>query len=276
MSLLSPRFKSSSTLRNAANGVAIKQGARGRAVHLVQMALIDLGYPMPQSTGNPAYSPDGSFGNETRLKLIDYQTRNQLPKTGEIDKDTILKLDLQCRSYTHRVRLHFRSLALANVPFERSLQDAEIVFGQYGIKVEYASGQSLFLTPQEEAKFNSIGGSCDWEINTGEYNELHSMGSFVPSSEIAVYYVSAFDEANLLGCGGHAKDRPACTVAANASRWDTAHEVCHVLLTSAFNPVHVADTRNLMYEFSSSSKSPLVLTDRQVAQIKANPCCVRI
>jgi hypothetical protein len=176
MSLLSPRFKSSSTLRNAANGVAIKQGARGRAVHLVQMALIDLGYPMPQSTGNPAYSPDGSFGNETRLKLIDYQTRNQLPKTGEIDKDTILKLDLQCRSYTHRVRLHFRSLALANVPFERSLQDAEIVFGQYGIKVEYASGQSLFLTPQEEAKFNSIGGSCDWEINTGEYNELHSMG----------------------------------------------------------------------------------------------------
>ena len=149
MALLSPRFFSSKRLVNASNGIPLRQGAAsGRAIHLVQMALIDLGFPMPRSTGNPNYSPDGVFGNEMKEKLIAFQKANPpLAQTGIIDRDTMLALDSKFRGYTHRVRLHFRSLSLMNVPFSRSLADAEIVYGQYGIKAEFASGMSLMLTP---------------------------------------------------------------------------------------------------------------------------------
>jgi hypothetical protein len=34
---------------------------------------------------------------------------------------------------------------------------------------------------------------------------------------------------------------------------DTAHEVGHVLLTSAFKPVHADDPNNLMYPYSSNA-----------------------
>ena len=77
----------------------------------------------------------------------------------------------------------------------------------------------------------------------------------------------------MLGCGGHAKARAACTVTAHALAWDTAHEVGHALLTSAFSPVHVEDDRNLMFKFSRKSAVVPVLTDRQVAKIRASVCC---
>jgi peptidoglycan hydrolase-like protein with peptidoglycan-binding domain len=66
MPLTSPRFKSSTTLNKiAANAATLNIGSSGRAVHLVQMALLDLGYAMPNSTSNANYSPDGIYGEET-------------------------------------------------------------------------------------------------------------------------------------------------------------------------------------------------------------------
>jgi hypothetical protein len=60
MALSSPRFKSSNTLNNVAAGIAnLEVGSSGRAVHLVQMALLDLGYAIPSSTSHANYSPDG-------------------------------------------------------------------------------------------------------------------------------------------------------------------------------------------------------------------------
>ncbi len=273
MSLTSPRFSSSRQLIAASTGTPIRQGASGRAVHLVQMALIDLGYPMPRSTTSQNYSPDGKFGNETRDKLIAFQNANRITPSGIIDRDTITKLDSLCQGYRHRVRLHFRSISLADVPFSRSLSDAEIVYGQYQIKIEFASGMSLGLTADEEAAFNQVDTDCGWVINDGEVNRLHSLGSPAPSTDILVYYVREFNDPTLLGCGGHATNRPACTVASNASRWDTAHEVCHVLLSSAFNPVHTQDTRTLMFPNSGVQPTTPVLTDRQVRQIRSSPCC---
>jgi len=241
------------------------------------MALIDLGYPMPRSIGGNRYSPDGVFGNETKEKLIAFQNANNISESGVIDKETMLALDHFCRDYTHQVTLHFRSLSLTSVPFRKSLENAEKIYAQYGIKIRFGSGQSLMLSEAEEQKFNQIDGSCGWVINTGEYNELHAMGGPVPSTNILVYYVKSFSEANLLGCGGHAANRPACTVAAEASHWDTAHEVGHVLLTSAFNPVHKNNhRRNLMYPYSSKSRRIKVLTNKQITQIRRSPCCSSI
>jgi len=256
-------------------GETIRQGASGRHVHLVQAALIDLGYPMPRSTSSMHYSPDGSFGNETKEQLIAFQNANNITPSGVIDRDTILALDHFSRGYKHRIRLHFRSLSLTHVPFARSLADAEIVFGQYQIQIEFASGMSLMLSADEESAFNQIAGTCEWIINSGEYDRLHRMGTPAPPNDILVYYVRGFNEANLLGCGGHAVNRPACTVAANAGRWDTAHEVGHVLLTSTFNPVHTSDTRNLMHAFAQPPTTP-VLTMSQVNQIRSSPCCTAI
>lgn len=273
MSLTSPRFNTSSKLLSAATGIAIRMGAKGRAVHLVQMALIDLGYAMPRSTTNANYSPDGDFGSETKEKLIAFQNDNNITPSGAIDRDTMRVLDYLCRAYKHRVGLNFRSISLTDVPFAQSLADTERIYGQYGIKIEFSSGMSLMMTEEEEQTFNQVDGECNWLINDGEYNQLHSMGGSAPSNEVLVYYVRRFSDQNLLGCGGHAQNRPACTVAATASRWDTAHELGHVLLTSAFAPVHVNDRRNLMHPTAPSFATIPVLTDRQITKIRESICC---
>lgn len=276
MALMSPRFKTSSKLISASNGAVIQKGARGRHVHLIQMALIDLGYLMPRSTGG-VFSPDGIYGDETKQKVIEFQSANHLTADGKIGRNTMAALDRICRNYKHRVTLHFRSISLTTVPFSDALQSAENVYGQYGIKIEFGSGESLMLTNEQEQQFNRVDESCRWEINDGEVNQLHSLGGRFPSNHIGVYYVRRFGDSSLLGCGGHATNRPACTVAASASRWDTAHEIGHVLLTSSFSPVHVNNhQRNLMYPYSRNSSQIPVLTDRQIAQMRRSVCCVSI
>jgi hypothetical protein len=275
MSLDSPRFNTSKKLINAAANTPIRMGATGRSVHLVQMALIDLGYAMPLSTKNIRYSPDGVFGNETKTKLMEFQNANNINPSGAIDRDTMLALDHFCRDYKHQVSLHFRSISLTTIPFGQSLADTERIYGQYGIKIQFASGMSLMLSEAEEETFNQIDQECHWILNDGEYNQLHSMGGSVPPDQVSVYYVKKFSE-DILGCGGHAVNRPACTVAATASRWDTAHELGHVLLTSAFAPHHINDRRNIMHESASTYADIPVFTDRQIEKIRQNACCVAI
>lgn len=277
MALASPRFINKRRLVRASDGATIRKGSRGSHIHLVQMALIDLGYPMPRSTGGPRYSPDGSFGNETETKLIAFQNSENIAPSGVIDRDTMLALDHHCRSFTARVTLHFRGISLTNVPFARSLELTKKIYAQYGIDIRFGSGQSLLLSEDEARTFTRVDGACNWVLNSGEYNQLHGMGTPVSPTDILVYYVRRFSENNLLGCGGHATNRPACTVAANASHWDTAHEVGHVLLTSSFDPVHMGGhRRNLMYPYSSSNNQIKVLTDRQINQMRRSTCCASI
>lgn len=272
MALTSPRFIASRRLRQAAvNNPPLRKGARGRSIHLVQQALIDLGYPMPRSTRG-SYSPDGIFGDETLAKLKEFQARSSLEDDGVLGQNTLQALQRRLPGYQHRVRLHFRSIALPKVAFERSLLDAQVVYGQYGIKIEYASGESLMLTPAQMRLFERIDGSCEWTLSSGEYHELHGLGSRAPANEILVYQVKAL-KAGTLGCGGHAVNRPAVTVGAKASRWDTAHEVGHVLLGSGFSPVHVNDRRNLMHPTAAKYSTIPVLSDKQVRQMRRSACC---
>ena len=174
---------------------------------------------------------------------------------------------------THRVRLHFRSLALTNVPFNRLLDNAVAAYGQYGITVEFASGESLLLTPDQEDKFAQIDQACAWNLDSGEFEELQALGTRAPRNDCLVYFVVTFLEGNLLGCGGHAKDRPACTLAQRCNGFDPAHEVGHVLLGPGFVPVHSEDTRNLMFKFSSTSSAVPILTDGQLTQMRKSPVC---
>jgi hypothetical protein len=274
MSLSSPRFRNEPELsRVLLNATAFRFGSNGRAVHLVQMALIDVGIPLPKSTTSQHYSPDGVYGAETTEAVKTFQRKEGLKVDGVFGPLTLQALDRRHSSFTHRVNLHFRSLSLSDVPFERIMSSGERVYAQYGIELRFASGQSLGLSDEEQQRFNTVGQNCAWDIESGEFAELHRLGTPIPHNDVGVFIVNQFQEANVLGCGGHAATRPACAVTHNCSRWDPAHEVCHVLLTSTFSPVHSTDKRNLMFAFSSNGPEPLTLTDKQLAKIRTSPFC---
>ena len=118
MPLSSPRFKDEPKLQEVETGFRIlKDGSTGRHVHLVQMALIDLGFSMPRSTGSNHFSPDGIYGSETTEVVKAFQRANPpLSDDGQIGPETMRALDARFPRFTHRVNLHFRSLSLSDVP----------------------------------------------------------------------------------------------------------------------------------------------------------------
>jgi hypothetical protein len=117
------------------------------------------------------------------------------------------ELDKRFPTFTHRFNLHFRSLALSNVPFDRLMSGAAQVYAQYGIEARFAYGQSLGLSPDEEARFSVVKQNCDWVMDSGEFADLHRLGAPIPNNDVAVFIVNQFQE-NIRGCGG-ARDQSA-------------------------------------------------------------------
>lgn len=274
MPLVSPRFKDNAELRRIEAGQKLLTvGSRGHDVHLVQMALLDLGFAMPRSTTSQSYSPDGIYGSETKEVVRAFQrTAPPLVPDGIFGQKTIRALDQRVNRFSHRVGLHFRSIALTNVMFNQILNSTQAVYAQYGIRVDMMNGESLLLEPGDQTRLEQVDQQCDWNLSTGEFNELHARGTPAPATDVLVYFIQSFNP-QLNGCGGHAVNRPACTVAATGTQWTVAHEVGHVLLGSAFAPVHVNDTRNLMNTTTATITSIPALTDRQLRQMRTNICC---
>src|SRR5579871_1231433 len=123
MALKSPRFSTNERLRRAAeNKPALNKNETGEAVRILQQALIDLGFPLPISVRKFG-SPDGVFGNETVTKVREFQTKYRLKPDGSVGMKTMAKLDellptakplppLPPSGFTHKVRLHLRSIAM--------------------------------------------------------------------------------------------------------------------------------------------------------------------
>jgi hypothetical protein len=173
--------------------------------------------------------------------------------------------------------LHFRSIWKTHVPFNNILANTQAVYANYGIRIEMASGQSVKLTHEEMRKYMQLDGECTWRIEGSEMQELQMrLGTSFAPNEITVIYVETFQNFDIMGCGGHLPFRPACIVSSLGSGWDTAHEVGHVLLTSAFKPTHPTDPNNLMYSFPLPPSRTPILTEAQVKQMKASPCCHRL
>jgi peptidoglycan hydrolase-like protein with peptidoglycan-binding domain len=274
MALTSPRFQNETELKKVEAGQSLlKHGAKGRHVHLVQMALIDLGFALPLSTKSASFSPDGDYGNETTEAVRKFQKSTQVLATdGVVGPKTLREIDRRIGGFTHRIGLHFRSIALTQVTFDHILQSAKDVFAQYGIRIDMMNGQSLLLSAAEQTRFEKVNQECNWDLSVGEFNELHGKGAPAPNTDVLVYFVRSFKE-QLNGCGGHSKNRPACTVAETGTRWTVAHELGHVLLGAAFAPVHVKDTRNLMNETTRTITAMPTFTARQLAQIRTSPVC---
>jgi hypothetical protein len=246
-----------------------------RANGLDTWALIEFNFPVVRN------APDF----QTKCRQVNWLLHDRVGCTRSADgmnyrfdsADTpgLIFIPPRAVAFTHRVRLHFRSLSLTAVGFDAILRGAQTVYAQYGIRIDFASGLSLGLPEDQARRLETVDGSCGWSITSGEYNEVQSLAGGIPRSEILVCYISRFSTGNT-GCGGHAPDKPACIVASSGSQWTTAHEVGHVLLGSGFSPVHETSRSNLMYPTINLGSATPVLTDAQVAQMKRSLCCSSI
>jgi hypothetical protein len=169
-----------------------------------------------------------------------------------------------------------RSIDMPSVGEFTQLKVMEQVFAQYAIEVVMMSGQSVKLPPDAELTLKIVDGDCKWDQVSDEQRLLHGTGSKqgVGANDVTVYFATTLREQNgntLQGCAGHAPDRPAVMIASDAiDKTTMAHEVCHVLLGSAFTPVHEKDSNNLMCEAAICTGNPAVLNDTQLKQIRTS------
>jgi phosphatidylserine/phosphatidylglycerophosphate/cardiolipin synthase-like enzyme len=92
--LQSDRFKGDQRLQDAANNSPpLKSNERSNAVHKLQQALIDLGYPMPITTKHGTQPPDGIYGSETVTTVRHFQSKYGLEVDGIAGRQTLSKLD---------------------------------------------------------------------------------------------------------------------------------------------------------------------------------------
>ena len=194
------------------------QGSRGQEVVSLQRALNAQLFP------RPGLAEDGIFGPLTRRGggCVSETGRDWRRRDCRPGDSAALGMPNPGSSFTHRVRLHFRSISDTVVPFNSILASTQEVYAPFDIKVEFASGLSMGLSADEAAKFEEIDGTCTWNITSGEFADLLRAGGPVPSNEITVFFVNRFSE-NINGCGGHLTNRPACIVAKVGTRFCTAH-----------------------------------------------------
>lgn len=264
MALTSPRFAGNARLQKAAlNKPAMGRGEVGEAVRIVQQALIELGYWLEVSIKRFG-TPDGIFGNETEARVRSFQSGHGLFPDGIVGELTMAKLDLLLPTagpalpplpakadFKHRVKLHFRSLSMTNLPLSLQEQNARMVYAQYGIYLDVVSGKSMNLTAAQMATFEAVDvGECVDNKLTTELGDLHKQGlQGVGANEIVIYFVpKVTDETGgeINGCAAINTGRPAVVVSSSASPWTLGHELAHVLLGN-FSPTHSTDKANLLY-----------------------------
>lgn len=91
---LTPRRRSDATVPGVGGGAPARdaQAPRLPFVREAQRALRDLGYhPGPI---------DGMFGPQTRIALEKYQLAEKLPVTGQLDAETMARLDVYKRLFS--------------------------------------------------------------------------------------------------------------------------------------------------------------------------------
>jgi peptidoglycan hydrolase-like protein with peptidoglycan-binding domain len=111
---LGGRFSNNARLEQASNNKpSMKQGEKGEAVAIVQQALVDLGFAMPNTTNGGRSLADGIFGQETARVVSQFQAANGFAVDGRVGRDTLKRLDDLLRAQSVRAeaesRLSFRN-----------------------------------------------------------------------------------------------------------------------------------------------------------------------
>ncbi|MFO7698725.1 MAG: peptidoglycan-binding domain-containing protein [Anaerolineae bacterium] len=82
------------------NSPALRSGASGDPVRLVQQGLLDDGILLPASTENGTAPPDGKFGPETRRGVREFQDRHDIAVDGVVGRQTLGALDELAGTHT--------------------------------------------------------------------------------------------------------------------------------------------------------------------------------
>lgn len=288
MALSSPRFQNNKLLQLASeNKPPLVPGTVSEAVRLVQQALADLGFQMPISMQRFG-SPDGIYGDETTMRVKEFQKKHGLKADGIAGRNTLAKLDELLPNPApglkplFKIRMHLRSI---NTPVVSELTQLDLsieIYREYSFLAEMTSGMSLLLTDEEQLKLEVVDGKCLWDQVSDDQRLLQSLGGRqgVLPNDIMVYFATILQEKKgktLQGCAGHPPNRPAAMIARTAVDPTTmAHEVGHVLLGSSFLPVHTTDSANLMCEAAICTGNPPVLTASQVLTMRKSPFVVKL
>ena len=172
-------------------------GAKPRAHMTIKERLVAIRVLGSTSPTEPLFA-DGVFGQVTESRLRHFQNDNYLPNTGDIDRKTLLELDSMLLNYKYRIRVHFRSFPGTKPLVQWDMPTTQGVFGEYGIKVEYASGKSF----RDDSKFKELFSADTLKcklLESGKITKLNSRIREVPSDEITILYVKKIEQ-NYLGC----------------------------------------------------------------------------
>lgn len=176
-----------------------------------------------------------------------------------------------------RISLHLKSLGTPRVPEFTALRNAQATYGQYGIYIHFASGESLPDGVDTQSQCLSLDnvdvGSCTMRQQmTGQQAALFSHGQSAGTFDILCYWVNRVQSggSRLAGCASHPGGRPACVVSALGSPWTLAHEVGHVLGLR-----HTTGATMLMSTPTASiSANPPRISAVDLVTVKRSPCCM--
>lgn len=94
---LNPMLAGDPILEEVRRGQRIIASGKGEHVRRIQNALIFVGYELP------VHGSDAQWGRETSTAVREFQSDSQLPTTGEVDQDTLLRLDRKANSSSEPV-----------------------------------------------------------------------------------------------------------------------------------------------------------------------------
>ncbi len=278
MALTSPRFANVEQLTlAAANSPWLAIGARGHGVHLLQFALIDLGFPMPGSTPAHGMSPDGIFGSETKAKLQAFQRSTlggpPVKDDGIAGANTMAKLDRAIGGYTHKTTVTlFTAVPSANSVFEMERQ-AKLVYGRYGIKFEIRWGRCLDLKEPHNTVLHTK--SPGWTALKKAVTE--GLGGTLSHTDSVAVQIGRMNPDDAFAVTNSGADAAIIRLQDDALNSTLAHEVGHVLLTPASGhdkEDHETQVNNLMT--TGARIEPFVLTLAQVTEMRTHARCRKI
>ena len=79
-------------------------------------------------------------------------------------------------AFDRKVRLHFRSAAMPVVPEFTALDNAQKVYSQINVKLEFVSGLSIGITDEDQLRLDASDGTCHWNQASDEMKLLESLG----------------------------------------------------------------------------------------------------